>query len=115
MTADYEAAVRTHRFDLLHADGTLVALIETVDEGDQLLSENVAVHPDWQGRGFGRRLMALAEDIARDLGYTRVCLFTNKRWDANVQLYQKLGYKVDNEAPIDGGMFRVDMSKDVEP
>ena len=111
MTADYEAAVRAHRFDLLHLDGALVALIETVDEGDQLLIENIAVRPDWQGRGLGRRLMALAEDIARELGCKRIRLFTNKLWDSNVQLYLRLGYAIDGEAPIDGGMFRVDMSK----
>jgi GNAT superfamily N-acetyltransferase len=111
MTADYDLAVRTHRFDLAYAEGALVGLIELVDEGDVLLVENVAVRPDWQGRGLGRRLMALAEDVARELGHKRVRLFTNKLWAANVQLYLRLGYRIDREAPIDGGMFRVDMSK----
>jgi nucleoside-diphosphate-sugar epimerase/ribosomal protein S18 acetylase RimI-like enzyme len=111
MTADYDHAVRTHRFDLLYVDGVLTGLIETVDEGDQLLIENVAIHPSAHGQGHGRRLLALAETIARTLGHTRIRLFTNNRWAANVRLYLGLGYRIDSEDPIDAGMFRVNMSK----
>lgn len=115
MTADYDAAVLKHRFDLLYLDGALAALIETVDEVDQLLIENVAVSPGFQGRGLGRKLMALAEEIALALGRSRIRLYTNKRFEKNVQLYLRLGYGVDSEEEIDGGMFRVNMSKDLEP
>jgi hypothetical protein len=43
MTADYEVVPREHRFDLLLRGGVLAALIETVEENDQLLIVNVAV------------------------------------------------------------------------
>lgn len=111
MTADYDVAVLSHRFDLLYVEGVLTGLIETVDEGDRLLIENVAIHPSAQGRGLGRRLLGLAEDLARERGYARVRLFTNSRWEANVRLYLALGYRITSEDPIDGGMFRVNMSK----
>src|SRR5262249_17493166 len=68
MTADYDAAVRNHRFDLLYLEGALAALIETVDEGEVLLIENVAVSPVHQGHGLGTRLLALADQIAADQG-----------------------------------------------
>ena len=55
MTADYAAAVRDHRIDLLYLGDDLAALIETIREADHLLIENVAVAPAFQGRGFGRR------------------------------------------------------------
>ncbi|WP_340643866.1 GNAT family N-acetyltransferase [Phenylobacterium sp.] len=112
MEVDYEAAVQAHRFDLLHVDGVLVALIETVDEGDQLLIDNVAVSPDHQGQGLGRRLLAHAESLATDLGYGRIRLDTNKRFEDNVALYLRLGYRIDREAPIVDG-FVVHMSKRV--
>lgn len=115
MTVDYETAVLSHRFDLLHRDGVLAALIETVDEGSCLFVENVAVSPAFQGQGLGTRLMALAEEIAIALGHSRVRLYTNRLWAENVRLYRKLGYRVDGEEQIDGGMFRVDMSKDLPP
>lgn len=74
MTANYEVAVQQHRFDLLLKDGALVALIETVDEGDRLLIENVAVASGLQGQGLGQMLLAHAEHLARDLGKTRIRL-----------------------------------------
>lgn len=110
MGVDYEAAVRAHRFDLLFVDGDLAALIETVDEGDQLLIDNVAVSPDHQGQGLGRRLLAHAETLAIDLGRGRIRLDTNKRFEQNVALYLRVGYRIDREAPIADG-FVVHMSK----
>ena len=97
MTADYDAAVQKHRFDLLYADGTLAALIETIHETDHLLVENVAVSPAFQGRGFGRRLMAHAETLAEAAGYVEIRLYTNQRFAENIALYRKLGYRVDRE------------------
>ena len=114
MTADYDAAVRNHRFDLLYVDGVLAALIETIDEPGELHVENLAVSPAFQGKGLGCRLMALAEGIARSLGHSRVGLCTNGRWTENLSFYAKRGYRVESEEDVDGGMFRVNMSKAVE-
>src|ERR1700710_1167583 len=57
MRVDYAQALKTHRFDLLYADGDLAALIETVLEGEAMLIVNVAVATDMQGRGFGKLLL----------------------------------------------------------
>jgi ribosomal protein S18 acetylase RimI-like enzyme len=111
MSVDYRAAVRSSRFDLLYLDGILAALIETIDQGDRLLIENVAVSPDFQRRGLGSRLMLHAEDIARALGHERIWLYTNRCFTGNVELYARLGYEVDSEEPIDAGMMRTNMSK----
>jgi GNAT superfamily N-acetyltransferase len=54
MLADYAAAVRDHRIDLVYRDGILVGLIEMIPESDHLLIENVAVSPAFQGQGLGR-------------------------------------------------------------
>lgn len=115
MGADYRAALRRHRFDLLFVNGTLAALIETIDQTDRLLVENVAVSPDFQRRGLGSRLMRHAEEIARSLGRERIWLYTNRRFTGNVELYGRLGYAVDSEEPIDAGMVRVNMSKRIPP
>jgi GNAT superfamily N-acetyltransferase len=110
MTVDYAEAVRNHRFDLLYVEGKLAALIETVPEADHLLIENVAVSPVFQGRGFGRMLMARAEQVAVSLGFSKTRLYTNKLFTENVQIYRKLGYSVDREEEFKGG-FAVHMSK----
>lgn len=110
MTVDYEAAVKTHRFDLLEAGGELAALIETTPQGDELLIVNVAVAPDHQGRGFGVRLLKLAEDLAASAGMTGTRLYTNRRFEVNIALYASLGYQVEREEALNGG-FAVHMVK----
>ena len=105
MTADYAQALKTHRFDLLYAGGRLAALIETIRETDHLLIENVAVSPSFQGRGFGRILMAHAEEIAASHGFGEISLYTNARFAKNIALYARLGYRLDREESWKGGVI----------
>jgi ribosomal protein S18 acetylase RimI-like enzyme len=114
MMADYAQAVRRHRIDLMYVDGVLAALIETIQQTDHLLIENVAVSPPFQGRGLGRKLMAHAEQVAVSLGHDEARLYTNKLFAENVRLYSKIGYRVDREEPFTGGIV-VHMSKSVRP
>ena len=104
MTVDYAAAMLLHRFDLLHAEETLAGLIETVEEGDDLLIENVAVAPVFQGRGLGRRLLAEAEVRAASSGLARLRLYTNARFTKNISLYERLGYAIDRTEDVGVGI-----------
>lgn len=110
MTVDYDARVRDHRIELLHVDGRLAALIELVPEAAALLIENVAVLPAYQKQGYGRRLLAHAEAVARSFGLPSIRLYTNPLFAGNVQLYCRLGYGVDREEPFKEGVT-VHMSK----
>lgn len=104
MRIDYATVVGRHRFDLLFVGDELAALIETVPQGEFLLIENVAVRPDLQGRGFGRRLLGLAEAHAAALGLAGTRLYTNQRFTANIRLYASLGYQVEREEALNGGI-----------
>ena len=104
MTAKYDEAVAKNRFDLLYIDGKLAALIETIREADHLLVENVAVSPDFQGRGLGRKLMAHAETLAREQGFGTIRLYTNQRFAENIALYRRLAYRVDREEDVKVGI-----------
>ena len=109
MQADYAQALRDHRFDLLLAGPDLAGLIETRAEADHLLVVNVAVHPAFQGRGFGSRLMGRADAVAAEAGLARLRLYTNKKYTANLRLYGALGYRVEREELYDGpGRTRAD-------
>jgi ribosomal protein S18 acetylase RimI-like enzyme len=103
MRADYDVALREHRFELAIDNGEMVGLIETILHDDHLFIENVAVRPDRQGRGLGRTLLARAEELARQLGRRELRLLTNAAFAANVALYQKAGYAVDRQEPFMGG------------
>lgn len=104
MAADYKAALKYHRFDLLEQDGRLIALIETIDKADHVLIENVAVHPHHQGKGLGRRLIDQAESLAAQKGYNYVRLYTNQKFTDNLDLYARLGYAIDREESFQGGI-----------
>ncbi len=103
MRADYDAALRTHRFDLLQRGPTLLAVIETALRDDHLWIENIAVRPERQGQGLGRQLLAAAEVLAREAGRAELRLLTNADFASNVALYERCGYAVTAREPFLGG------------
>ena len=115
MTEDYGRIVRDDPVDLLLLrDGELVGLVWMVPHADHLLIENLAVAPAHQGLGHGHRLLAHAEDVAKQQGLPVVRLYTNQKFVANVEFYARSGYAVDREEPFWGGV-KVHMSKRVLP
>jgi GNAT superfamily N-acetyltransferase len=114
MQADYERAVAEHTIDLLLVDGVLAGLIETILRPDHLWIENVAVAPERQGRGYGRLLLAHAEKRALEAGRFEIRLQTNQAFAANLELYARRGYAIDQTEPFRGGTI-VHMSKRIEP
>ena len=72
--------------------------------------ENVAVDPECQGSGLGRRLMAFAEDRARRDGLPRLELYTNVKMTETIPFYAGLGFE-ETERRIEDGFRRVYMEK----
>ena len=54
----------------------------------------MAVPNNMQGKGVGRALMIFAENIARDLGYRKLCMHARKTARG---FYEKLGYTVTGD------------------
>ena len=69
------------------------ALIVLVPEDGYLLVDNVAVAPEAQRQGLGRRLLEFAEAHARASGYDELRLYTNEKMVENRRLYARLGYE----------------------
>ncbi|MEO8756697.1 MAG: GNAT family N-acetyltransferase [Devosia sp.] len=103
MQADYAMAVAEHDFDLLLDGDTLVGLLETMHRPDHLWIENIAVHPDRQHQGLGRKLLKWAERRAEVAGTSELRLLTNAAFESNVSLYKKAGFKIDRTEPFKGG------------
>jgi N-acetylglutamate synthase-like GNAT family acetyltransferase len=99
------------------ADGTtwvtgspVTAVLTLYPREDHLLVENVAVHPDAQGRGLGRALLDFAEQEAGRRGLTRTALVTHEVMTENQAIYAHLGYiEVDRRA--EDGYRRIYMEK----
>jgi GNAT superfamily N-acetyltransferase len=103
MQADYEAAIKTFRFDVIEVDGRIAASIQTEPRDGHFWVESVAVAPELQGQGVGRRLLAHAEALARAAGFSEMRLLTNGKMVDNRRLYARVGYIEDLEEPFGDG------------
>lgn len=87
-------------------------LLSLIPETDTLLIENVAVHPDAQGTGLGRRLLEFAELEAARHGLTRTRLYTHEVMTESQAVYARLGYQEIRRATEDG-YRRIFLAKDL--
>ncbi|HLZ70954.1 MAG TPA: GNAT family N-acetyltransferase [Dehalococcoidia bacterium] len=110
MLADYAALIAAGHVWVLVEDNALRGLIVLIAEPDHLFIENVAVQPEAQGRGYGRRLLDFADAEARRLRLPELRLYTNELMTENLGLYAHLGY-VEVDRRLDGGYRRVFMVK----
>ncbi len=92
MDADYAAAIARDLVWVAEVGTQLAGFVVLVDQPTVTLLENVAVDPDWQGRGIGQLLIALGEEHARSTGKHAVQLYTNAAMRENRRLYGRLGY-----------------------
>jgi N-acetylglutamate synthase-like GNAT family acetyltransferase len=90
----------------------VIGLISLSQADDVILIENVAVHPDQQGSGVGRRLMEFAEQYARNRQIRRLALYTNEVMTENQAIYTHLGYQVTSRR-TDDGYRRIYMEKNL--
>jgi ribosomal protein S18 acetylase RimI-like enzyme len=110
MDADYAALIAAGRVTVAERDGTVAGILVLVPMGDHLLVENVAVDPEAQHSGIGRRLMAHAEAEARALGLAELRLYTNEKMVENIEWYPRLGYR-ETERRAESGFARVFFAK----
>jgi len=91
MTDNYRAQVASGNVWVLLLDHEIVGLVVLVPEPDYMLLENLAVAPEKQRLGFGRRLIEFAEARARQCGYKKMHLYTNELMHENLAWYSRLG------------------------
>lgn len=65
----------------------------------------LCLHPSHQGKGEGKKLLALAEEQARKLGYQSMHLLVDVENRIAHRLYESAGYKRVNEAALYGCIF----------
>lgn len=104
MKANYAKVIEAAQVWLAMEDEHCAGLLVLMPGADHLLIWSVAVDPRHQGRGLGRRLMALAEAEARRQGLGEIRLYTNELMTENIVFYERLGYQETERRPhADGG------------
>jgi ribosomal protein S18 acetylase RimI-like enzyme len=91
-------------------DGRIVGSVRGYAEGGTCYIGRLIVHPAFQNRGIGARLM---DEIERHFGEVgRYELFTGGRSERNLYLYQKLGYRIFRTERLTDRVTLVYMEKD---
>ncbi len=99
MLADYSRMAVENSIWLLLVEDQLVGVLVLVHEPENLLIYSVAINPEYQKQGLGRRLLAWAEQQAVQDGYSSIRLYTNERFVDNILLYKHLGYHETSREP----------------
>ena len=99
MTADYSRIIAEHRVWVADCCGECCGVLVLEVHADHSLIYNVAVHPRRQGRGLGRRLMALAETQTKRHGGSELRLYTNALMTENIAFYTGLGFRETERRP----------------
>ncbi|WP_282701545.1 GNAT family N-acetyltransferase [Streptomyces sp. CC219B] len=108
MERDHAAYVAAGRVFVTGEPVVGLVVVEAYD--DHLYVDNIAVHPDAQGTGVGRRLLEFVDAHARALGLPEVRLCTNAKMWENQKIYPRFGYEVV-ERRVDGPYDRVHYRK----
>lgn len=127
MTADYLQLLSSHDVFVLHAHanttsttdshqttqlvGSIVVRPDT--QAKVLYVNNLVVDPAAQGRGYGRVLLACAEDWAAANGCSSLALYTNVKMFENFGLYAKMGFE-ETERKWQDGYERVFFRKELQ-
>ena len=93
MGDDYAERIADGQVWVLEEECELVGVVVLTERPESYLLQNVAVAPAAQGKGYGRRLIAFAEDEAKRRGYDEVQLYTHVLMVENIALYEHLGFR----------------------
>jgi ribosomal protein S18 acetylase RimI-like enzyme len=111
--ADYKTQIGQGIVWVLVEDDDVRGLLVAFPEEDYYFIENIAVHPDFQGRGYGKALMQFAEEQARVLNLPEIRLYTNIAMTENLVFYPKLGFE-ETARKTEKGYSRVYYRKRLE-
>jgi len=107
---DYSGYISAGFVEIVPGSPDLRAIMVLIPHGTYLLIDNIAVHPDQQGKGLGTTLLARAEKVARSIGYERIRLYTHEKMTRNQALYLRMGF-VETERVTERGLARVYFEK----
>ncbi len=75
--------------------------VREAERGEYYIS-NVGVLPDFQGHGYGARLLIFSEEQARKLSLKKCSLIVDQHNNGAIRLYQRSGYKTVFSGKLNG-------------
>lgn len=93
---------------LLKIDGEPAGYLSVLPEkhNESLFLSKIYIRAAGRGKGCGRKALAFAESIARDMGLKKISLTVNKGNAGAIQAYLRCGFNITGDTLIDiGGGF----------
>ena len=110
MLDDYVVRIAADQVWVLQDADAIAGILVLENQPDCFLLDNIAIRPDQQGRGFGRKLLDFAETEARRHGHDTITLYTNALMTDNIAIYTARGY-IEQARRTEKGFDRVYMQK----
>jgi len=94
------------RIFVLRQNGTILGMINllftisTAEGGFVILLEDVIVHRDFRGMGFGEKLLHHAIDYAKKKDFLRITLLTDRLNDDGVRFFKSHGFFESSMIPM---------------
>lgn len=93
--------IREHRVYVAEVEGGVVGGVRLEEtEPDRVKLSRLGVREDWKRNGVGSRLLAHAEDAARECGYATVWLTTPPEHPHLPAFYRSRGYEETGPHPL---------------
>jgi len=92
MATDWQTLFASQEIWIVDGPSGPIASLALKVEPDHVVVWSVAVLPEHQHKGLGRRLLGFAETHSRSLRRPEIRLFTNAKVVRNIALYRSLGY-----------------------
>src|SRR5271166_3294580 len=113
MLDDYAQRIADGQTWVLEDAGRIAGILVLEEGADGFLLDNIAVLPEYQGKGLGRTLIEFAEAEARRRGYREIRLYTHVLMTENIALYRRVGF-VETHRVSEKGYDRVYMAKQLQ-
>jgi GNAT superfamily N-acetyltransferase len=78
----------------------LLFTISTARGGFVILMEDVIVHPDHRGQGYGSMLLDYVVDFAKQKNFKRITLLTDKMSEESQEFFRKNGFEHSHMIPM---------------
>ena len=78
----------------------LLFTISTACGGFVILMEDVVIHPDHRGQGYGTMLADYVEEFARKKHFKRITLLTDRISAESQEFFKKQGFEYSNMIPM---------------
>ncbi|MDR7074417.1 GNAT family N-acetyltransferase [Fictibacillus barbaricus] len=95
---DIEKAFETNFILKCVDNGMIVGSVKAYEKDGTCYIGKLMVHPDYQNKGIGKKLM---NEIERKYEHVRYELFTGSKSIKNITFYERLGYKGFSEKKLD--------------